>query len=155
MVRPVLRPLYFMLVIPLVIQTPFVAPPLNCSATPFCSPFPEPSSTTSMNIPQATLKPVRKVRSLFFCTVLKISCHLSSSNILFPGSLFLILYDLRDHSIGDAYGLLCAQSNIVLMSDDHHGDPCAVYILKNIHHFEGGDGIEGAGGFIGQNDLRF
>jgi len=35
-----------------------------------------------MNIPQATLKPVRKVLNLFFLIVLYISCHLSKSIII-------------------------------------------------------------------------
>ena len=41
------------------------------------------------------------------------------------------------------------------MGDDHHGDPCPVDFLKDIHHFEGGDRIQSTGRLIGQYDLRF
>ncbi|OAV65988.1 hypothetical protein Barb4_03111 [Bacteroidales bacterium Barb4] len=47
---------------------------------PFLSPFPAPRRIISMKIPQATEKPVRNVRSLFFLTVPHISRKLSNSN---------------------------------------------------------------------------
>ena len=43
----------------------FVAPSEKPALTPFHSPFPEPSMTVSMKMPQNTPKAVRRVRSLF------------------------------------------------------------------------------------------
>ena len=68
-----------------------VADDSNSFSTPFCKPFPDPKRIISIKIPHATLKPVRKVLSLFFLMVLKISCHLSVSNILVvPGLKFQV-----------------------------------------------------------------
>ncbi len=53
----------------------------NCLVTPFSKPLPAPSKITNIKIPQATLSIVIKVRSLFLRIVVKISCHLSISNI--------------------------------------------------------------------------
>jgi len=50
---------------------------------------------------------------------------------------------------------LRACSNIMFMCNDHHGDSCTVDLLENVHHFEGSDGIEGAGGLIGKDDFGF
>ena len=55
----------------------FTASSRNWYSTPCSSPLPEPSSTTSMKIPQATAKPVSTVRSLLRRTVSKISCQAS------------------------------------------------------------------------------
>jgi len=49
----------------------------NWSWTPFSSPCPEPSRMISIKIPQVTLNPVRKARSLFLRITLKISIHRS------------------------------------------------------------------------------
>ena len=43
----------------------------------FSSPFPKPYSIIKIKIPIATVKPERKVRSLFFLIVSKISCQVS------------------------------------------------------------------------------
>ena len=56
----------------------------NWYSTPCSSPLPEPSSTTSMKIPQATAKPVSTVRSLLRRTVSKISCQASRRIIREP-----------------------------------------------------------------------
>src|SRR6188508_3346679 len=47
-------------------------------STPWASPWPEPSRTTRMRMPQATENPVSAVRSLFLRTVSRISCQVSS-----------------------------------------------------------------------------
>ena len=59
----------------------FTASSRNWYSTPCASPSPEPSSTTSMKIPQATAKPVSTVRSLLRVTVSRISCQVSRSII--------------------------------------------------------------------------
>jgi hypothetical protein len=58
-----------------------VAVPEKSFNIPFRNPEPEPSITTSMNIPQNTPKHVRNVLSLFFLMVANISCQESASNI--------------------------------------------------------------------------
>src|SRR5512138_1084068 len=49
------------------------------SSTPFSSPLPAPMSTVSMKMPQNTPNAVNAVRSLCCPSVLKISCHFSTS----------------------------------------------------------------------------
>src|SRR5690606_25980296 len=70
-----------MLVRPLHNHMALTASRMKFSATPLLRPFPAPSNIISIKIPQATDKPVRKVRILFFLMVANISCHLSMSNI--------------------------------------------------------------------------
>src|SRR6185369_18089113 len=57
-----------------------IASSRNWYSTPWCRPSPEPSSTISMKMPHATLKPVRNERSLFARMVSRISCQVSRSS---------------------------------------------------------------------------
>src|SRR5688500_9415578 len=49
------------------------------SFTPFSNPFPDPSNTVSMKMPQNTPNAVSAVRNLCWLSVLKISRHFSTS----------------------------------------------------------------------------
>src|SRR5262245_45296409 len=87
-----------MLVCPGKTQMLFMASSRNWYSTPCVSPVPEPSSTISMKIPQATLKAVRTERSLLLRMVSRISCQVSRSNIGAAG------LDAGDRPEGDLGG---------------------------------------------------
>ena len=65
--------------------------------------LPDPNNKMSMNIPQATLNPVKNVLSLFLRIVLKISCHLSRSNmgVYVFYNLTILQVDLSIGQVGD------------------------------------------------------
>ena len=69
----------------------FKASSLKNLSNVFLSPFPKPNNTTKIKIPKATVKPERKVLSLFFLIVSNISSQRSLLNIYIA---FIILFFL-------------------------------------------------------------
>src|SRR6185436_2777887 len=109
----------------------FTASSRNWYSTPCRSPWPEPRSRISMKIPQATEKPVRNVRSLFFRIVSRISCQVSTSS---TGHLRFVPLD---GTVLQAHDPIGARGDVVLVGDDHDGHPRLVDVVEDVHHLEG------------------
>src|SRR6185436_4221659 len=126
----------------------FTASSRNWYSTPCRSPWPEPRSRISMKIPQATEKPVRNVRSLFFRIVSKISCQVSTSN---TGDPRLVALDEPVPKMDDTIGPC---RDVVFVGDDHDRDSRLVDVVEDVHHLEGRRRVEGARRLVGEDDLR-
>src|SRR5690606_32643754 len=96
--RPGFRPLYSLEVAPVDTYMMLAASPSNSEEIPLRIPSPIPSSTTRIKIPEATERPVRKVRNLFLAMVSKISCQRSRSNICY-GLYFVNSFVIYDKSV--------------------------------------------------------
>src|SRR5512134_2558058 len=120
-----------------------IASSRNWYSTPWLSPCPEPSRTMSMKIPQATEKPVRNVRSLFFRIVSRISCHLSRSNT----RAYLVALD---EPVLEAYDPVGSIGDVALVRDDEDRDSRAVNLAQELHDLQRGLGVERAGRLVRQ-----
>src|SRR5690606_39038944 len=107
------------------------------------------SKMTKIKIPEATERPVKKVRSLFLRIASKISCQRSILNIGFGFGAYLIHFGIvNDDSIfkiNNTFGHVC---NIVFVCNDQDGFSFIVYTLYEFHYFVRGFGIKCSCGFI-------
>src|SRR5260221_8307949 len=96
----------------------------NWYSIPLARPWPEPRSTISMKMPQATEKPVRNERSLFALIVSRISCQVSRSSM---GELEVGVLDAPVLQADDAPG---HRGDVPLVRDHDYGDPAGVDLLE-------------------------
>ena len=52
------------------------------------------------------------------------------------------------------HDLFSPGGHIVFVGDDHHGHAAAMQVIQDVEHFSGGAGIQGTGGFVGQQQGR-
>src|SRR5215471_12647725 len=125
-----------------------IASSRNWYSIPCASPWPEPRSTISMKIPQATENAVRNDRSLFARIVSKISCQVSRSSM--GGPLEARVLDAPVLEADDAAG---RRRDVVLVRDHDDGHSPGVDLLEEAHDLERRRRVERPRRLVGQDDL--